>query len=289
LLEAGDVSAARREQSGGGRVSVLVVIPARLAAVRLPRKPLRDLAGAPLVVRVWERVAAMGVADRVLIATESEEVRTVAGAAGAECVLTKPTHASGTDRVAEVAARAEFRRFDIIVNVQGDEPFLGAEAVRGAVEQVRAGAPLGTAAVAAEAVVLDEPSIVKVVCADDGRALYFSRAPIPFLRDAADAATRAPLVRQHLGVYAYTPAALAAWVALPPHALELVERLEQLRPLAAGMSMGVATVGPAPLMGGIDTEADLVRANALWTAGFSTAGRSQRRVHDHTVTSQVEA
>jgi len=263
----------------------LAVIPARLAAVRLPRKPLRDLAGAPLVVRVWERVSNMGVADRVVVATESEEVRAVLQAAGGECVLTHPTHASGTDRVAEVAARGEFRRFDVVVNVQGDEPFLGVEAVRGAVDQVRSGAPLGTAAVSAEVSVLSEPSIVKVVCADDGRALYFSRAPIPFLRDAADAAIRAPLVRQHLGVYAYTPAALAAWVALPPHALELTERLEQLRPLAAGMSMGVAIVGPAPLMGGIDTESDLVRANALWAAGLPTGARSQRRVHDHTVTS----
>jgi 3-deoxy-manno-octulosonate cytidylyltransferase (CMP-KDO synthetase) len=193
-------------------------------------------------------------------------VRAALDAVGAECVLTRASHPSGTDRVAEVAARAEFRRYDVVVNVQGDEPFLGAEAVRGAVAMVRGEIELGTAAVRAEPAVLDEPSVAKVVCSDSGRALYFSRAPIPFLRDAADAPLRAPLVRQHLGVYAYTPAALAAWVALEPHPLELVERLEQLRPLAAGMAMGVALVSPAPLMGGVDTEADLARANLLWRA-----------------------
>jgi 3-deoxy-manno-octulosonate cytidylyltransferase (CMP-KDO synthetase) len=216
-------------------------------------------------------------------------VQAVVRAAGGECVLTRPTHASGTDRVAEVAARSEFRRFDIVVNVQGDEPFLGVEAVQGAVDQVREEMPLGTAAVSAEPAVLNDPSIVKVVCTDDGRALYFSRAPIPFLRDAADAAARAPLVRRHLGVYAYTPGALAAWVALPPHALELTERLEQLRPLAAGMAMGVALVAPAPPMGGIDTEEDLIRAHALWTDSRATGGAARRHLHDLNITSEVEA
>lgn len=266
-------------------MTVLVVIPARLAAVRLPRKPLRDLAGAPLIVRVWQRVVGMAVADRVVVATESAEVRGVVEAAGAECVLTRASHSSGTERVAEVAARPEFRGFDVVVNVQGDEPFLTREAVRGAVQQVRPGVSLGTAAVAAEAAVLGEPSIVKVVCADDGRALYFSRAPIPFLRQAGDAAVHAGLIRQHLGVYAFTPPALAQWVALPPHPLEVSERLEQLRPLAAGMPIGVAVVAPAPPMGGVDTEADLARANALWgarAAGPVAAGR-----HIHAVPSEV--
>ena len=268
---------------------VLAVIPARLAAVRLPRKPLRDLAGAPLVVRVWERVSGMAIADRVVVATESEDVAGVIRARGGESVLTRATHASGTDRVAEVSARPEFRRFDVVVNVQGDEPFLGAEAVRGSVDQVQAGLPLGTAAVSAPASVLNEPSIVKVVCSDSGRALYFSRAPIPFLRDGADRAIQGPLVRQHLGVYAYTPRALAEWVTLPPHPLELVERLEQLRALAAGMVMGVAVVAPAPLMGGIDTEQDLVRANALWTAASTSAADDGRRVYHHAIPLGVEA
>ncbi len=207
----------------------------------------------------------MRAADRVVVATDSTEVADALGRVGAECVLTRATHASGTDRVAEVAALPEFQRYDVVLNVQGDEPFLGAGAVRGAVDQVVSGRfALGTAAVMANASVLGEPSIVKVVCDDDGRALYFSRAPIPYLRDMSDQSVRDPLVRQHLGVYSYTRAALAAWVALPPHALELSERLEQLRPLAAGAAMGVAIVNDVPLMGGIDTEADLAMANTLW-------------------------
>jgi 3-deoxy-manno-octulosonate cytidylyltransferase (CMP-KDO synthetase) len=265
---------------GRDRVTVLAVIPARLAAVRLPRKPLRDLAGAPLIVRVWQRVSDMGVADRVVVATESEDVRAALQPVGAECVLTRASHPSGTDRVAEVAARAEFRRYDVVVNVQGDEPFLDAEAVRGAVGMVQGDVELGTAAVPAEPAVLDEPSVAKVVCTDAGRALYFSRAPIPYLRDAGDAVLRASLVRQHLGVYAYTPAALAAWVALAPHPLELVERLEQLRPLAAGMPMGVALVATAPLMGGVDTESDLARANALWMAAGARTSAAERDMPD---------
>lgn len=250
----------------------LAVIPARLGAVRLPRKPMRALGGAPLVVRVWERVAEMRVADQVVVATDSDEVARAVREAGGECVLTSAAHASGTERVAEVAARSEFARCDLVLNVQGDEPFLGVDAVQGALDAVAGGTAIGTAAVAAPESALTDPSVVKVVCADDGCALYFSRAPIPYLRAAADRPMREALIRQHLGVYAYTRRALAAWVSLPPHPLERSEGLEQLRPLAAGMPIGVATVSDVPVMGGIDTEADLVRANAVW-ADF-TAGRA---------------
>ena len=253
-------------------MKTLAVIPARLGATRLPRKPLRLLAGKPVVVRVWERVRAMDVADRCVIATDSAEVQQAARDAGAECVMTREDHPSGTDRVAEVAARPEFAGFEVVVNVQGDEPFVSTGAVCGAAEMVtRGGFPLGTVSARAAAAILESPNVVKVVRADDGRALYFSRAPIPFLRDAADAARRDALVRQHIGVYAYRRDALARWVALPPHPLELVEKLEQLRPLAAGIAMGVAEVADAPA-GGIDTEDDLVRANARWTDIF--AGRT---------------
>lgn len=245
-------------------MSVLAVIPARLAATRLPRKPLRLLGGVPIVVRVWERVEAMQVAERCVIATDSPEVAEAARRAGAECVLTRGDHPSGTDRVAEVAARPEFAGYGAIVNVQGDEPFVSSAAVLGAAALVRDGRfPLGTAAVPASPAILDNPNVVKVVTADDGRAMYFSRASIPYLRDAADVAARDTLVRQHVGVYAYAPDALATWVRLAPHPLELIERLEQLRPLAAGLAMGVATV-PDAGVGGIDTEEDLVRANAHW-------------------------
>ena len=253
-------------------MAILAVIPARMAATRLPGKPLRSLGGEPLVIRVWQRVLALGVADECVIATESEAVADAARQAGAAVALTSDRHPSGTDRVAEVAEQSPYRRFETIVNVQGDEPFVAREAVNGATELVSSGAfPIGTASADAPADVLVRPDVVKVVCADDGRALYFSRAPIPFLRDAADTRERDARVRQHIGVYAYSRAALAAWVSLPTHALERIERLEQLRPLAAGMAIGVAHSG-APVHRGIDTEEDLTVANAHWNA--FTAARS---------------
>src|SRR5213592_1980211 len=143
-------------------MKTLAVIPARLGATRLPRKPLRLLAGRPLVVRVWERVAAMNVADRCVIATDSEEVAAAARENGAEAVLTASDHPSGTDRVAEVAKRREFAKFDAVVNVQGDEPFISAEAVRGAVGMLGREFEIGTAAVPASPGILSEPSVVKV-------------------------------------------------------------------------------------------------------------------------------
>ena len=247
------------------------MIPARLGATRLPRKPLRLVGGEPLVVRVLERALAIGVADRCVVATDSAEVLEVVRRAGGECVLTAAEHPSGTDRVAEVAALAAYRAYDTIVNIQGDEPFASADAVRGAVACVAAGRfPLGTASAPLDPATLDEPSVVKVVTADDGRALYFSRAAIPHLRDADDRAERDATVRRHVGIYAYTREALATWVALPVHALERIERLEQLRPLAHGLAMGVAPVAEAPAPG-VDTEDDLARANDEWTRVTSHA------------------
>lgn len=257
-------------------MKTLAVVPARLGATRLPRKPLRLLGGRPLVVRVWERVVALGLADRVVVATDADEVARAARDAGAEVVLTSPDHPSGTDRVAEVAARPEMAAFDAVLNVQGDEPYLSAAAASGALALVTGGRfTLGTVAAPAPREVLAAASVVKVVAADDGRALYFSRAPIPFLREEADAPLLEVRVRQHLGLYAYTREALARWVGLPPHPLELIERLEQLRPLAAGMTMGVALVDESPRPG-IDTEADLARADADWAAFSNThlAGRT---------------
>lgn len=246
-------------------VSTLAVIPARLSATRLPRKPLRLLAGVPLVIRVWQRVIALGVADRCLIATDSAEVQRAAHDAGAECMITRDDHPSGTDRVAEVVSHAEYGSFDVVLNVQGDEPFISGAALEGAVDCVAGGRfELGTAAAHAPIEALRTPHVVKVVCADDGRALYFSRAGIPALREPGDRSVLEDMIRQHIGVYAYTPAALRRWVSLPEHPLERIERLEQLRPLAAGMAMGVATIAEAP-PGGLDTEDDLARANESWT------------------------
>jgi len=244
----------------------LVVIPARLGAMRLPRKPLRLLSGLPLIVRVWQRISEMNVADAVVVATDDDAVASTVRAAGADCVMTSPKHSSGTERVAEVAAQARFRGYETVVNVQGDEPFIGKGAVRGAAEIVSSGRfPLGTAASRASREILETPSLVKVVVGDDGRAMYFSRAPIPFLRDPADAPKLLERTLQHIGVYAYSREALRRWVSLPPHPLEEIERLEQLRPLAAGLPIGVSVTSEAPASG-IDTEEDLERANAHWDA-----------------------
>ncbi len=252
-------------------MSVLAVIPARLGATRLPHKPLRLLGGVPLVVRVHQRVASLAVAARCVVATDADEVLAACARHGVPAVRTAAHHPSGTDRVAEVASHPDYSGASVILNVQGDEPFVSAAALTGAVDVVRQGlAPIGTAAAPLDPDRLAHPDVVKVTCTDDGRALYFSRAPIPFLRDAADAAHRAALCWQHVGVYAYTPSALARWVGWSPHPLELVERLEQLRPLAHGLAIGVARVAGSPA--GIDTEDDLLEANRRWPA-FAAAHR----------------
>jgi 3-deoxy-manno-octulosonate cytidylyltransferase (CMP-KDO synthetase) len=213
----------------------------------------------------------MNVADAVVVATDDESVASVVRRAGAECVMTSDKHTSGTERVAEVAAQPRFQGYTTIVNVQGDEPFIGAEAVRGAAQIVSSGRfPLGTAASRGSKEILDMPSLVKVVVADDGRAMYFSRAHIPYLRDQADRLTLAERTLQHIGVYAYSREALREWVSLPPHPLEEIERLEQLRPLAAGLSIGVAITNEAPASG-IDTEEDLAHANERWDAFMTGA------------------
>ena len=219
----------------------------------------------PLIIRVLERVTALRVADRVVVATDSEDIAERVRAAGGEAMLTSSAHPSGTDRIAEVVRDERFAAFDAVLNVQGDEPFVSAAAVRAALELVTSGRfPLGTCAVRAAPAVLARPDVVKVVTADDGAAMYFSRAPIPFLRDASDRSEQDGRVLQHLGVYAYTRDALARWVSLPTHPYERTERLEQLRPLAAGIRMGVGVV-TGTVRGGIDTEADLERANNEWT------------------------
>lgn len=257
-------------------MGTLVVIPARLGAMRLPRKPLRLLSGLPLIVRVWQRISQMNVADAVVVATDDDSVASTVREAGAECVLTSSKHTSGTERVAEVAFQPRFSGYETIVNVQGDEPFIGSGAVSGAAELVAAGRfPLGTAASRASTEILDTPSLVKVVVGDDDRALYFSRAPIPYLRDPADRPRLIERTLQHVGVYAYTREALREWVSLPLHPLEEIERLEQLRPLAAGLPIGVAVTNEAPASG-IDTEEDLARANARWDAFMAGAVSNAR-------------
>jgi 3-deoxy-manno-octulosonate cytidylyltransferase (CMP-KDO synthetase) len=207
----------------------------------------------------------MNVAVRCVIATDSPEIASVAASAGAEAVMTSPDHATGTDRVAEVAALPAFSGYRAILNVQGDEPFVSAAAVKGALSLLASGRfDVATAAAPADHDRLGAPEIVKVVSADDGRALYFSRSAIPYVREEEDRALLRNIARQHVGVYAYTRDALSRWVALPEHPLERVERLEQLRALAGGLTIGVAMIDEVPA-GGIDTLDDLQRANIYWT------------------------
>ncbi len=236
---------------------VLGVIPARLGSSRLPRKPLRLLAGEPLVLRVVRRLTAFAACDRVVVATDALEIASVVRAAGFEAVLTATTHESGTERIAEVAARREYADYDLLLNVQGDEPLVAAAAVHGTLERLRLGDPIGTAAGTLEPRLATDRNRVKVVVGPGGRAAYFSRAAIPFDRDG----TGSVVYHQHVGVYGYTRDSLAQWVRLPPVPEERWESLEQLRPLLHGIPIGVALFDEAPAPG-IDTADDLQWAEA---------------------------
>jgi 3-deoxy-manno-octulosonate cytidylyltransferase (CMP-KDO synthetase) len=242
---------------------VLGVIPARLGSTRLPNKPLQPLAGEPLITRVIERVLDHGLVGQLVVATDSEKVARVAEGSGIRAVLTSASHATGTDRVAEVAERAEFASFDTIVNIQGDEPFLSREALAGALGRVEQGDEIGTAAAPLDRALAGDPSRVKVVTDARGRALYFSRAPIPYFREPGDPSDG--LYWQHIGIYACTRAALARWVGLPPSPAEQAERLEQLRALHDGIRIGVARLSE-PALPGVDTAEDLRWAEAHWHA-----------------------
>jgi 3-deoxy-manno-octulosonate cytidylyltransferase (CMP-KDO synthetase) len=247
---------------------VLGIIPARLDAERLPGKPVRLLAGRPLVERVVMNALRAGLFDAVVVATDAPEIAAAAERAGVRAIMTSSAHASGTSRVAEVSARDEYRAYEVVVNVQGDEPFLPAEAMRGAVEEVERGADVGTAAAPLDAASATSPGIVKVVLREDGRALYFSRSVVPHCRDPGAAVQ----YWQHLGVYAFRPGTLVRWMTLAPTGPERAERLEQLRPLGHGMSVGVARLS-SPALPGIDTEDDLRRAEAYLIArGESSSG-----------------
>ena len=234
---------------------ILGVIPARLGSSRLPQKPLLPLAGEPLILWVVRRVAEFGACDRLVVATDAAEIARVVAKAGFEAVMTSPEHASGTERIAEVASKQDFKSFDFILNVQGDEPLVAAAAVRGTVARLRQGDAIATAAGTLDAALVNDPSRVKVVVGPGGRAIYFSRSVIPHDRDGAGDVR----YHQHVGVYGYTRDALDRWVRLPPVPEERWERLEQLRPLLHGMPIGVSLFDEAPAPG-VDTPDD-----ARWT------------------------
>jgi 3-deoxy-manno-octulosonate cytidylyltransferase (CMP-KDO synthetase) len=252
---------------------VLGIVPARLASARLPNKPLYPLLGKPLIEWVWRRVERMSVLDHAVVATDSEEVAQVCRALGAPVEMTSPNHESGTDRVAEVADRPEYADFEFIANVQGDEPLLRESHLRAAIGLVRQGGwDVGTCATPLNTDdARTDASVVKVARAVSGQALYFSRAPIPYKRDekpVGDELEREPFLR-HIGIYAYTRDALHDWVAHAPSQLERLELLEQLRPLEAGLRIGVAVVGAADP--GVDTPADVLRMeNKLSQQGATT-------------------
>ena len=221
------------------------------------------LAGEPLITRVIQRVQEHGLVDELVVATDSPQVAQVVERSRVRVVLTSSRHLTGTDRVAEVAGKAEFAKFDAILNVQGDEPFLAREALAGAIARVAQGDDVGTAAAPLDPALVGDPARVKVVTDARGRALYFSRAAIPHLREAGDLAPG--LYWQHLGVYAYSREALGRWTSLEPSQAELAERLEQLRALHHGLRIGVALL-TEPVEPGVDTPDDLRRAEVQWHA-----------------------
>jgi 3-deoxy-manno-octulosonate cytidylyltransferase (CMP-KDO synthetase) len=236
-----------------------VVIPARFDSSRLPGKALLPLAGKPMLQWVHERARSCA-ASEVIIATDDERIASAARAFGAEVAMTARTHVSGTDRIAEVAATRGWADTDIVVNVQGDEPLIPPRVIDQVAEllAVNARADIATLAAKIESQNdLVDPNNVKVACDAGGRALYFSRAPIPFNRDAPTTVSSACL--RHVGIYAYRVAALRRLASLPASRLELIEKLEQLRALENGMEIRVALAVERPLAD-VNTAADLERA-----------------------------
>lgn len=250
-----------------------VLIPARLASTRLPNKPLADLGGIPMVVRVALRVGAGqtgGRQARVVVATDSPEVLQACAAHTVEAVLTRADHLSGSDRLAEASALLGLPDDHIVVNVQGDEPLI-APALVSAVAQVlqsSASASMGTAASPiADADEFFNPNVVKVVLNAASHALYFSRAPIPWWRDAPTTGPRQlpnPAPLRHIGIYSYRVGFLRQFPGLPPAPLEATEALEQLRALWHGHRIAVHVAATAP-GAGVDTPEDLERVRA-WVA-----------------------
>lgn len=232
-----------------------VLIPARLDSTRLPDKALADLAGRPLIVRVWERAVAAG-ADSVHVATDSDSIAAAVRDAGGRVVMTSSAHDSGTSRLAEAAGKLGLDADAVVVNLQGDEPAVPVACIRQIVDLLDADreadmATLWTGVDSAEE--WADPGVVKLVADHAGRALYFSRAPIPARRDGGWPDGEA---RRHVGLYGYRARALARWPSLPESSLERLERLEQLRALQAGWTIACAeSVEAVPP--GVDTAADL--------------------------------
>ncbi|MES1944328.1 3-deoxy-D-manno-octulosonate cytidylyltransferase [Salinisphaera sp. PC39] len=248
-------------------MSFVVAIPARYGATRLPGKVLREIAGEPLLAHVHRRALESG-ADEVWVATDDDRIEAAAVGFGARTARTSAACASGSDRIAELAAREAWPDDLAIVNLQGDEPLMPGALIRQVAEALiaRPGADIATACTPIEELAdYRDPNVVKVVRDDAGDALYFSRAPIPHQRGGGNGLPAGGAWR-HLGIYAYRAAALKRFAAAPPAALERCESLEQLRALALGMRIHVveAAALPGP---GVDTEEDLAAVAALLRRG----------------------
>ncbi len=256
----------------------VVAIPARYAASRLPGKPLRLLGGEPLVLHVVRRALAAG-AREVWVAADDTRIADALAGSDVRIAMTSPAHASGTDRLAECAELAGWSDDTLVVNLQGDEPFAPASGIRAAADTLaNSGADMATLATPiTDIATLFDPNAVKLVRADNGDALYFSRAPIPWPRDAfagdRDTLPQGQHWLRHIGLYAYRAGFLRTFAALPPGRLEQIELLEQLRVLEAGYRIAVA-LAPEEFPSGVDTSEDLVRAEArLRNEGGTQASR----------------
>jgi 3-deoxy-manno-octulosonate cytidylyltransferase (CMP-KDO synthetase) len=245
-----------------------VVIPARISSTRLPGKPMLLIGGKPMVVRVAEQAAQSG-AQQIWIATDHQPIIAAMHENGFKACMTKADHPSGTDRIAEVVAQRNWADETIVVNVQGDEPLIPPQLIR-AVAQHLHDHPECAMATACHPIhdeaAMRNPNIVKAVLDKDGNALYFSRAPIPYPRDAFAHNTALPAnltVLRHIGIYAYRASFLRAYSQLAPAAIEQIESLEQLRVLWHGYKIGVTITQDAP-PSGVDTEADLLLARELF-------------------------
>lgn len=244
-----------------------IVVPARFASSRLPGKPLADLGGKPMVVRVVERAALSG-AQEIWVATDDARVAEAVSAAGHKVLMTSPEHASGTDRIAEVVRVLQWPDETIVVNVQGDEPLIDPDLVRTVASHLAAheSAAIATACHPfTDLASMFNPNVVKVVLDRAGFALYFSRAPIPYGREAfQNMPSRLPAdmpAYRHIGLYAYRAGFLRVYSGLSPAAIERFEALEQLRALWHGYRITVAVTDRAP-PGGVDTPDDLIRVRA---------------------------
>ena len=248
---------------------VHIVIPARFKSSRLPGKPLISIAGKPMILHVIDRAIETGYCD-ILVATDDQAILSVVSDAGAIAVMTRTDHESGTDRLAEVVNSIGWDENDIVVNLQGDEPLMRPGLIRQLAELLDSDETAHMATIVTPIYQIDDllnPNIVKVVVGEENQALYFSRAPIPYPRDAFNV-DRSIMpdgkYLRHLGIYAYRVKALKAISALPVTSLEQLEKLEQLRPLTNGMRILVECVDEAPVHG-VDTLEDLAHVETLFS------------------------